>query len=73
MIRARSVSSLESVRATRIGMPPARATLIAVSSPMPEEAPVMTTVRPSIPLRNERYRSGRASRNCDQNDHRTGA
>ena len=39
-------SSLSLPRATSTGMPPAWATLSAVTWPMPEEAPVITTCLP---------------------------
>ena len=39
-------SSLSAPRATRIGMAPALETWRAVTRPMPEEAPVITTVLP---------------------------
>ena len=53
-IAARVASSLSLPRATSTGMPPAWATLCAVTWPMPEEAPVITTVLPlsaaTVPL-----------------------
>ena len=45
-ISALTSSSFSLVRATRIGMPPAAATFSAAARPMPDEAPVMTTVLP---------------------------
>ncbi len=55
-IAARVSSSLSLPRATSTGMPPHWATLSAVTWPMPEEAPVITTC---LPLSASRLRASR--------------
>ncbi len=46
-ISARVSSSFSTLRATSSGTPPAAATFSALARPMPEEAPVIITCRPS--------------------------
>ena len=55
-------SSFSRVRETRITVPPASPTLMAVSSPMPDEAPVISTRLSLIAVASERSRNRSGSR-----------